>query len=470
MQRELAAAYERVGSVQGDYLENNLGDGQATLSSYRKALELRKQVQSSSKDWNDRLSLAQSYRLVAHQLWANGDPRGAREPIGRAIEISEALNRSNPRTPKIVAELAFEYEVSGRIGYPGDPNVNEKMIRDYRRALAVDQIALEMNPKDVHTLHGYSMDLSDIGNMLEAVDPAEALKDYQEGLEINKKLTQLSTDVRFKRSVAVAYGNIASVYDDIGDYAHAVENNARDLALYKELVSSDPQNALLKQGLAIAYMNTAGSLSRAGQISQALDDSKAGLGIMQNLAGSASDNAFQKGILAAMHVVRGTILTAAGQPEAATSVIERGKSIYETLAASGGASASNIAACDVKLGEAALPAKNYASAEGHFKAALAIVKPLTLREPAELDGLYTQADAFSGLGDVSSARARGAGVARSERSSAWNEARASYAASLDAWRRISHPNHTAPSSFQVGDPSVVKKKLKIAEAAASEVQ
>jgi serine/threonine protein kinase len=464
LQRELAVAYERVGSVQGDYLENNLGDGQATLSSYRKALELRKQVEASSREWTDRLALAQDYRLVAHQLWANGDPHGAREPIAKAIGISEALNSSNPRTPKILAELAFDYEVSGRIGYPGDPDVNHKMIEDYRRALAVDQVALQINPTDIHTLHGYSMDLSDIGNMLEAVDPAEALKDYQEGLEINKRLTQLSTDVRFKRSVAVAYGNIASVYDDIGDYKHAVENNSRDLAIYQQLAGSDPQNALLRQGLAIAYMNTAGSSSRAGNLDDALEDSKKGLDIMQDLAGSGSENAFQQGILAAMHVVRGTILTAANQPEAAIPLIERGRSLYKKLEEEGGTSAANGAACEVKLGEASLKAKRYQNAAEHFRAALAGVEPLISREPADLDGLYTAADAHAGLGDVSSAKAKGA-QSNAEKRSAWEEAKSSFAASLGVWQRIEHPNHSAPSSFQVGDPSTVKKKLTEAETA-----
>jgi eukaryotic-like serine/threonine-protein kinase len=470
LQRELAAAYERVGSVQGDYLESNLGDGKATLSSYRKALDLRKQVETSSKERIDRLALAQDYRLVAHQLWANGDPHGAREPIAKAIAISESLNSSNPRDPKILAELAFEYEVSGRIGYPGDPKVNQKMIEDYRKALAVDQIALQINPTDIHTLHGYSMDLSDIGNMLEAVDPAEALKHYQEGLEINKKLTQLSTDVRFKRSIAVAYGNIASVYDDTGDYAHAVENNTRDLAIYQELVRSDPQNALLRQGLAIAYMNTAGSSSRAGNISEALADSRKGLDIMQDLAGSASENAFQKGILAAMHVVRGTILTAANQPEAAIPLIERGRSLYKVLADAGATSVANLGACEVKLGEAALKARSYAQASEHFQAALAIVQPLISREPADLDGLYTAADAFSGLGEVNSAKARGAGLTKAERISAWDDAKSSFTSSLNVWRRIEYPNHTAPSSFQVGDPSTVKKKMKAAESALAALQ
>ena len=465
LQRELAGAYERVGSVQGDYLENNLGDAAATLSSYQKALELRKQVASVSKDWNDRLAMAQGYRLVAHQLWANGDPRGAREPIAKAIENSESLNAAKPNEKKILSELAFEYEVSGRIGYPDDPAANQKMVQDYRRALAVDEATLKLTPDDVHTLHGYSMDLSDIGNMLEASDPAEALKNYQKGLEIDQKIASLSTEIRFKRSVAVAYGNIASVYDDMGDYGHAVENNAHDLAIYKELVRADPKNALLQQGLAIASMNTAASRARAGDVASALVDSKNGLEIMSALVASAPEKAFQRGIYAAMLVVRGTVLTAANQADSAIPQIEKARSIYESLAKTGAKNNSSIAACEVKLGEAEAKAGRDQKAAAHFQTALSLAAPLIATQPPDLDALYTTADANAGLGEISARKARQGNQNPAQKKSSWSQARTYFVASLDAWRRIEHPNHTAPSSFQAGDPAIVARHLQAAEAA-----
>ena len=465
LQRELASAYERMGSVQGDYLENNLGDAEATLASYRRALAFRQQINAASNDWNDRLALAQGYRLVAHQLWANGNPRGAREPIAKAIEISESLNTAKPNEIKILSELGFDYEVSGRIGYPDEPAPSQKIVQDYRRALAVDENTLKLTPDDIHALHAYSTDLSDIGNMLEATDPAEALKHYQKGLEIDQKLTQLSNDVRFRRSVAISYGEIASVYDDIGDYAHAVENNARDLAIYQNLVRTDPQNVLLRQGLAITYINTAASRARAGDISNALADSKKGLEIMSALVASAPEKAFQRGIFAAMLVIRGTVLTAANQPDSAIPEIERGRSTYESLVKTGAKNASSVAACEDKLGEAEAKAGRDQNAAEHFRKALAIAEPLISTEQPDLDALYTTADANSGLGDISARKARLRNQTREQQNLAWKQARSSYSASLNAWRRIEHPNHTAPSSFQVGDPAIVAKHLSAVEAA-----
>jgi serine/threonine protein kinase len=465
LQRELATAYERVGSVQGDYLENNLGDFEGTLVSYRKSLELRKQISASSKDWNDRLALAQAYRLVAHQLWANGDPRGARDPIERAIAISEAINREQLNNLKILGELSFDHEVSGRIGYPGDSAADQKVLDDYRRAMAVDESAIKIQPNDVSFLHGYSMELSNVGNKLEASDPQEALNNYKKALEIDRRLTQLSTDIRYKRSVAIGYGSIASVYDDIGDYAHAVENNMKDLAIYQDLVRTDPKNVLLRQGLAITYTNTASSCARTGQIAIALDYSNRALEIIRPLVSSGPQNAFQQYVFAAILIARGTILMSANQPGAAISELEHGRSIYDALYRAGNTAHANIAAADVKLGEAAAKAGRDRDAANYFHQALTIVEPLISSAPADLDAMYAAADAYSGLGDLSMNAARHPGLKLEQRKSSWTEARSWYVLSQTAWHRIDHPNHTAPNFFQTGDPTAVAKELKRTETA-----
>jgi tetratricopeptide (TPR) repeat protein len=301
--------------------------------------------------------------------------------------------------------------------------------------------------------------------MLEASDPHEALRDYEKSLDIDRRLTQLSTDVRYKRSVAIDYGSIASVYDDLGDYPRSVENNKNDLEIYQDLVRADPKNALLRQGLAISYMNTATSCGRAGQIPVALDYSDRALEIMRPLASSAAQTAFQQYVFAAMLIGRGTILTAANRPEAAITEIEHGRSIYDTLFKAGAGNEVNVAASNVKLGEAAAKAAHDQEAANYFHQAVAMTEPMIATEPADLDALYAAADAYSELGDLSTKAAQQPGLSSQRRKSHWTEARSWYVLSLNTWRRIEHPNHTAPNSFQVGDPTVLAKELKLAEAA-----
>jgi non-specific serine/threonine protein kinase/serine/threonine-protein kinase len=465
LQRELATAYEKVGSVQGDYLENNLGDFEGTLVSYRKALELRKQIDAASRDWNDHIALAQAYRLVAHQLWANGDPRGAREPISRAIAVASAVNNEHPNNLKVLGELGFDVEVSGRIGYPGDPSANQKVLADYRRSLAIDELGLGLKPDDISWLHGYATDLSNVGTMLEPSDPQEALKYYEKGLEISKRLTQLTTDVRFQRTVAMAYGSIGSVYDDMGDYPRSLENNLKDVAIYEQLLAADQKNALLQQGLAIASTNTAASAARAGKIEMALDYSNRALGRMRPLASSGPKNAFQQHVFAAILVIRGTILIAARQPEAARAEIEHGRSIYEALFKAGNMTEVNAAAATVKLGEALAAAGDSRESAKTFHEALAILEPINAAQPPNLDALYAAADAYSGLGELSVKGARQPGLDAGRRKTLWTEAHSWFSRSQSTWGRIEHPNHTAPNSFQAGDPAVVARELKVTDTA-----
>jgi serine/threonine protein kinase len=464
LQRELAAAYEKLGSVQGDYLENNLGDAEGTLTSYKRALDIRKQIDTRSRDWNDRLALATDYRLVAHQQWANGDPRAARPNIERAIEISEVLNKEQPSTFKILYELGFDHDVSGRIGYPGDRLAPQKIIGDYRDALAIDEILLKLSPDDIRMLHGYSMDLSAVGIALEASDPQAALENYKKVLEINLRLTKLSNELRYRRAVAIAYGSIASVYDDLGDYRQAADNNDKDLAIYLDLTRADPKNVLLRQGLAIAYSNTAGAHQRTGQIDIALDDSAKALDLMRPLLSAATPNAFQRTIFAAMLAAQGTILTVARRPEAAITELEHARAIYESLQKAGSMdNHANVAACDVKSGEAAVMAGRDQLAQSYFQRALTLVEPLLAAEPPDLDALYVAADAYSGLGSLSERKAKQSGQSVEQRKTNWTEARSWYQLSVQTWQRIEHPNHTAPNTFQVGDPATARKHLESAE-------
>lgn len=468
LQRELAAAYERVGTVQGDYTENNLGDSQGALASYQKALEIRKQIDAGSRDWNDHLALAQNYRLVGHQQWANGDLHGAREHIDRATAISQNLNQAQPENSKILSELGFDYGASARLGYPEDRSSRQKIVADYRRALATDESLLKLKPDDVTALHGYAADLSGFGFVLEGSDPLAGLANYEKALEIDQKMSQISPEPRYQRRVAIDYGSIASVYDDVGDYAQAADYDMKDLVIFQDLTRADPKNALLQRGLAIAYSNTAAALVRAGKIELALQYSNKSVDLMQTLVASEPQKAYNQGKFASTLVTRGTILISANRPEAAIADFESARSMYESRNMEGTTyKRTNVAACDVKIGEAAARTQNDPAAADSYHQALTIVEPLISTESADLDALYVAADAYSGLGDISMRKAQRTGQTTDRQKSNWAEARSWYQLSLNTWHRFEHRNHTAPNSFQVGDPTLVARNLKRTEASLS---
>jgi hypothetical protein len=165
---------------------------------------------------------------------------------------------------------------------------------------------------------------------------------------------------------------------------------------------------------------------------------------------------------------RGTILISANRPEAAIADFKSASSIFESGNMEGTTyKRTNVAACDVKIGEASPQMQNDQAAADSYHQALMIVEPLISTENADLDVLYVAADAYSGLGDISMKKARRPGQTTDQKKSNWVETRSWYQLSLNTWHRIDHPNHTAPNSFQVGDPTIVARNLKLAEVAVS---
>ena len=465
LQRELASAYERLGSVQGDYLENNLGDSQGTLGSYKKALELRKQIAAVSGDLSDHLALVTAYRFVAHQQWANGDTRDARDTIQQAIQLASDLSKKEPGDLKVAYELGFDFEVSGTIGYPGDPQERQKEAEDYKKALASDEVLLAAKPEDIRTIFGYTVDLSELGKVQETYDPQAALASYTKALAMDQRLTTLSNETRYRRSVGIDYLTISSVYDDLGDFAKAAEASKKDLEIQIDVVRADPKNVLLQRSLAIAYVNTGATDSRAGKIREALDFSSKGLEMMRQLLSSAPEQGYMRRTYADMVAAHGGVLLAAKQYTAAISEFESARSTYQSLFKPDTAAYhASVAACDVKLGEVSVADGQDRAAEMYFHQALEVTSPLIAGETPDLDALYAAADAYAGLGFVSVRKAKKSAQAAEQKQN-WADARSWYEKSLSTWQRVGHPNHMAPNGFQAGDPARCKKQLELVEKA-----
>jgi tetratricopeptide (TPR) repeat protein len=453
LQRELATAYERVGLVQGHYLQDNLGDTKGSLDSYEKALTLRQQIDTKSDDWKDHLAVAQGYRLVANLQVAMGDRYSARKNIDRSIAISYALNLKQTNRLEILHELGFDYEVSDYIGYPGDPNDGPKVLDDARKAVAADEAVLKIKPDDLNELNGYAVDLGHIGGHLEGADPKKAIEYYNKELEIELKVTQLSNSTKYARILAAAYRDIGSVYDDLGDYPHSLESYVKCVTILEALNKTDPQNTAVRQSLAIEYANKAGELARVGKAKQGIDLWNRSTEIIRSLVASSPETQQYRHYLAGIVAVGGSIFTQGGKPDAAFEQFEEARTIYQSLS-----DTTRAAGCSEKMGETAALAGNLKAAEDDYRQALAAVEPFITAPSPGIGELYIAADAYSGLGDLNLRKARTPGESTSGRKTR-TEACLWYGKSIAAWHRIEHPSHSTPNGFDAGDPTVVAKKL-----------
>jgi eukaryotic-like serine/threonine-protein kinase len=478
LQRELATAYERVGLVQGHYLQNSLGDTQGSLISYQKALAIRERVGAKSRDWNDRLALAGARRLVANQQWALGHYPEARDNVVAAVTISEALRTAYPRDLNVLKELRSDYKVAGQVhgaDYAGGIGNSAEEEEDLRKALATDEALLTITPDDSEVQYSYATDLNDRGVSLtyHGKDLNAALACFKKGLEIDEKLRERSADPRYARGVAAAYSHIGQGYDRLGDIKQSLENFSQGLEVSKELALTDSKNALFQQGLAIAYTNTANELSKLGPQDQSLGYIEKSDQIMRPLVASVPENKRQRGVFAAILATNGIALGNLGKLDASLKNLEEARAAFEFLWKTDSTDHGipmRALTCTEKMAEAASRTGNSKLAAEYFREVLREVEPELLKQNPDASALYLAADSYSGLGDVELHKARRSEGDLVAQKGSWIRARSWYLKSLEAWRRIDHPLPVAPTGFDVGNPAIVVKNLQLCEAALSQAK
>ena len=453
LQRELAEAYERVGTVQGQYLQNSLGDTKGALASYQKAFAIRKSVADHSGEVADQIALAQGYRLVANSQWALGDFEHASRSIAEAVSISEALDHSHPNQWDILQELSTDYEYAADIYAPGyGGGIDQNASQVYRKkTLEADEAMLRIRPHDAGALDGYAIDLVHYGEMEEDRDPRAALGYYERALAIHKSLMSQSTDLRIASGVARDYQSIADVYGQLGDFRRAYDNDVPALEIARKNLETDPRNVTFEKSAAIAYLNLATQARKIGRKRDALEDTRAGLEWMRKSLAADPNNQQMKGLMAIADVAGAFNLLAIDQPAAAMANLNAGCAIYQSFYHSRPDSPGalvKVVLCDAKKGDAARIAGAAQKAREYYQ--LAVRESQSVN--SQLDDKrrwFAAADAYSGLGDLAR-RSSASGCAEAVR---W------YRKSLEAWRHTGYPQEKDPYGFEMGDPGAVNRKV-----------
>ena len=176
LQKELAAAYHRVGDVLGYPYAANLGDSAGALASYRKSLAILEPLAAANpnNNTNDRKlqgDLVDTYFRIANVLEFTGDFKGALSTIEKALPITEKL-AVGVNDPVQADRLAGSYYfTAGLLGQLGNPT---GAADSYRRAASIRQAALKTNPgnpflrthlaADYAGIVAFGDSLSDMGN------------------------------------------------------------------------------------------------------------------------------------------------------------------------------------------------------------------------------------------------------------------------------------------------------------------
>lgn len=274
LQRDVAAGYERVALVQGQYGRANLGDAAGALENLQKALAIRQVIaKANPRTTGDMLALAVCDRLIATQLLANGSAHAALTKIREATQISEELVKHDASALDTLRELGADYDVGGIIqgGSPASLRDVDGAVTSFRKAVANNQALLRLDPHNEDARRALEINYVHLGTTLPAKSGLrECVNDEQDALTIAKELAAVSSSINRQRDVAVVYSHLANCYENLEDIKQALLSYVEGQKIYRELASSDPRNATLQNGLAVADMNVGNYLTMSGQAKKGL--------------------------------------------------------------------------------------------------------------------------------------------------------------------------------------------------------
>ncbi|HTV00517.1 MAG TPA: hypothetical protein VMF13_08280, partial [Luteitalea sp.] len=256
---ELAAAYEKVGDLQGNPTNPNLVELDAAIATYRKARTLRERVQGRLGSLAAGMGLAENRRVLGTILAQANDFPAAGEELAAALRSYEAFAARFP------ADVAIGRAVARTRHDVGRNYTNTKRYGDaleyFAGAITLAERLRRGHPDDLDTLalladsHAqYGLALSWEGRQREAETAmAQAAALYEPAVAAHPD------NVILTAGLWSTYWLTSSVYEEQDDaQSHVFAMKALDVA--RVALARDPANMRARQQLAKA-------LSRAGQTS-----------------------------------------------------------------------------------------------------------------------------------------------------------------------------------------------------------
>ncbi len=291
LQRELAAAYQKVGDVQGSRSAANLGDTTGALESFRKALAMREALAAQAPG-NAELSgeLAATLDSVGDTLSQTGDKAGAFDAFQRALKVRQGMVAADPKGVTARRELATSYHrIAGALVDRGA----------YREALPVWQKEVDLfealwkeNPTDRRAQRNVALAYKYTGGALEGLgDTAGALDLYKKAVALDEARSAADpTNAGAKIDLSFSYGAMSICLLNMGDVDRSLETYRKAFAIREALAEADPKNVNARAALARAYLRIGEILEKKGETASALESYRKALAIDEALSKADPSN------------------------------------------------------------------------------------------------------------------------------------------------------------------------------------
>lgn len=473
LQRELAAAYMKLGAIQGNPSLPNLGETSAALISYRKALAIGESIAASNpKNRDDQVALAYSHIwLGSLLLLASGNPQEALAEETKAQTILEPLTKEDPNNLDALDKLRATYAMIGDIQGGNGSSANlgdiDSALESRRKALAISERILRQNPNDKTARSFMAMaDASLAEDLVKKGDRTAALTYYQSALDILKS-SESQGGPGQQRKIGLLYQRIGNIQTMDGDNQGALLNYRKRAEITEKAAAEDPKNTF-------ARIDAADSIMFVGWVTAETGDERQGLALMQRaidvFQGETTRDpklSFSRRLMALAYLLRGQILFDSGKLDAALNDFSKTAAIHQAIvsAKTGDTDAQlELAATNSKIADVHSARGETDLAKDMYQKALAVLEPFAHSAHPLLKAQYAAADTYSGLGRVLLREASSNNAAASTQLESLKQACSWFDQSSAEWQRVPNPGKFGPSGFQTLGPNRVAQELSSCQA------
>jgi non-specific serine/threonine protein kinase/serine/threonine-protein kinase len=468
LQRELASAYERLGSVQGDMYGSSLGDAAGSVQSFSKALAIRRAIlRPAEHNSRDIIALAQTYQQLGRVQWMSlGATQEGLQNMYQAAAIAESETRNQPSNLEFLESLARSYQYLGDIeggsGLRGSTANLHDAIEHHRKALTVLQEIADATPSDDQKKYLVARATIAVGDdLVRTGEPAQAYGYFQQAEKTLAPVAAKGNNPIFRRGVAACHARMADALLMTNRPQEALAEYRTELGLLKPLAAADPKEIVVQENVVTVEGDIGHALVEAGQVKEGEAALFRAWSKTDTLVRTTNDT-YARSLLASTETLLGEAMERAGDNSGAKHHYERALDLYSAIATADPADMEDSVNALINrnhLGSILLKSQNTALANEEYMRALSAANSLTSAYSENAGLLYAVADTYAGLGDVAAASGQSEGARNNE---SWQRALNWYRKSLATWQKIPHPAPLSPNGFRAGDPEQVARHAKIA--------
>jgi eukaryotic-like serine/threonine-protein kinase len=285
LQRELAAAYERVGEVRV-----SLGDLAGALESATKALGIREALLALNPDDAEaRRELASSHKQTGSRLLDTAKAATSLEHFRKALALYLQLTREEPGNDDLRLAFADMYNTLGQaMRQQGDL---AGALEQFRTATAICEKLAASNPQEqrYRRVLWATLDLTADVHFLQR-NVADAIAFNAKGLALGEALiAEDPVNADYRQALVANYAK-GGDYRKLTDKQGALGYLRRAVALEEELVAADPANAETRKHLGYQHKRIADFLANMKDNSEALSHFRRAREILEKVASDAPED------------------------------------------------------------------------------------------------------------------------------------------------------------------------------------